>query len=228
MSLVATKTGGADFENVPEGRYIARCYRVIDLGTQDVTYQGNIKQSPKILIGWELLSLPGGDEAPKRDDDKPFTIQKRYTLSLHEKSALRPDLEGWRGKRFTKEEEDGFDLKKLIGAYCEMQVIHNEGKDGNTYANIQALLSTKEKPKAVNEDLFFDLSHPDMKVFEELSDKLQDTIKASPEWVGMQKAADKEGTEVGGEKKKEAAPAKADAPAEPDKKDDAEIDDIPF
>ena len=41
-------------------------------------------------------------------DGKPFLVRRRYTASLHEKSALRKDLESWRGRAFTNVELDGF------------------------------------------------------------------------------------------------------------------------
>jgi hypothetical protein len=65
---------------------------------------------------------------------------KRYTLSLHEKANLRRELETWRGKKFTAEEGEGFDLEKLLGANCQLQVIHNEKDDGTVYANVQAIV----------------------------------------------------------------------------------------
>jgi len=41
-------------------------------------------------------------------------ISKRYTMSLGEQSTLRKDLESWRGKKFTPEELQGFDLNACI------------------------------------------------------------------------------------------------------------------
>lgn len=177
MSLTVKNSGGGDFELAPEGNYVARCFKIIDLGTQTTEYNGERKQQAKVLLSWELL-----DPADRMKDGRPFAVSKRYTASLHEKAQLRKDLQAWRGKRFTEEELEGFDLKNVLGKYCQIQVTHVEGSNGNTYANIDAIMSTKEKPEAVNPDVHFDLTSPDLEVFEAFSDKLKETIQQSPEW----------------------------------------------
>jgi len=58
---------------------------------------------------------------------------------LHEKSALRKDLESWRGKKFTRDEEMGFDIERLIGVNCLLNITHNEVGD-RTYANIVSIM----------------------------------------------------------------------------------------
>ena len=98
--LIASDSGGGDFKRVPAGVFTARCWSIIDLGTQNVEFQGEMKLQRKVQLSWELF---GEDEqgAPLvMDDGMPMTISKRYTLSLSAKSKLRPDLEAWRGKAF--------------------------------------------------------------------------------------------------------------------------------
>ena len=69
------------------------------------------------------------------------------TASLSEKSALRQFIVSWRGRPLTSNELDaGFDLEKLIGANCQLQIIHQLGRDGKTYANIGAILPIKGVP----------------------------------------------------------------------------------
>jgi hypothetical protein len=178
MALIAKQPeGGSDFEPIPEGQYVARCYRVIDLGTQENEYMGEIKYLPKVMVTWEIL------DDPKMGDGRPFSISKTYTLSLHEKSNMFKDLTSWRGKTFTKDELLGFDITSLVGAYCQIQVVHNTSKDGSrTFANINAIMGTKERPKGVNPDAVFDVNNPDMDLFESFSDYLKDRIRNSEEW----------------------------------------------
>ena len=45
----------------------------------------------------------------------PMTINKSYTVSLHDKASLRKDLAAWRGKDFSDEEAKGFDVQYLEG-----------------------------------------------------------------------------------------------------------------
>jgi hypothetical protein len=69
----------------------------------------------------------------------PRVVSKTFTISLGKKSNLRKYLESWRGRIFTDEELQGFDISKLIGVNGMVQVIHTS-KDGNTYANVSAIL----------------------------------------------------------------------------------------
>ena len=69
-------------------------------------------------------------EVPEQDNmnGEPLTISKFYTLSLHEKSNLGADLSSWRGRAFTETEKQGFDISKLAGVPCLLNVV--EGKNG--------------------------------------------------------------------------------------------------
>jgi hypothetical protein len=170
------ETGG-DFELTPEGSHTATCYRVIDLGTQETTYEGKVKQQHKVLIAWELTDEP-------MSDGRPHTMQKRYTLSSSEKATLRKDLESWRGRKFTKEELGKFDISRLLNVPCLMSVTHTEN-DGKTYANVAAVMAMPKGikgPPLVNEAFRFDLSNFDQAVFNKLSDHLKEIIKKSPEY----------------------------------------------
>lgn len=184
MAILASKSGG-NFEMAPEGVHVAKCYRIIDLGTQKTEFQGQVKTQRKIMIGWELL----GEE--RMEDGRPFTINKRYTLSLHEKAQLRKDLEAWRGKTFSPEEEAGFDIGNVMGAYCMLNIVHEKGGNGNEYANIASIMRLPKGtpvPAGVNEQILFEIENPNMAVFESFSDKLKETIKSAPEWARATKS----------------------------------------
>lgn len=175
MSLHISTTSGGVSEMPPEGQYIARCFKIIDIGTQTVEWAGNTKFQKKVLIMWELL-----DDKVKMKDGKPFAVTTRYTASLDERGRLRPDLEAWRGRKFSDTELADFDLQKVLGAYCQLQIVHSE--DGK-YANVNSIMAFKgAKPKPVNPDVSFDIEHPDMEIFESFSDKLKEQIQAAPEF----------------------------------------------
>lgn len=177
MSLTISESNNTEFEKVPAGTYVARCFKLIDLGTQRVEWQGNAKLQKKIMVSWEIL-----DEDVKMEDGRPFAISKRYTASLYETAQLRIDLEAWRGRPFTDSELANFDLHDVLGAYAMVQIVHVT-KDGRTYANMNAIMSTKEKPAPVNPDVAFDIDKFDAKVFETFSDRMKETIQASEEWA---------------------------------------------
>ena len=54
-SFFAEDTGPA-FERCPPGMHLARCYRIIDLGTQKTEYMGQMKYLRKIMLAWEIRS----------------------------------------------------------------------------------------------------------------------------------------------------------------------------
>ena len=177
MSLIAS-TQEDDFELVPAGTMAGICYRVIDIGTQQSNYLGQLKRAKKITLSWEL---PGEKMA---DGLRVFNIHKRYTLSLHEKATLRIDLESWRGVPFTKDELKGFDISNLLGKPCLLGIVH-ANKDGKEYANISSLLKLPKgmpAPEPVNPQIRFDLSNFDQAVYDGFSDSLKATIAKSPEY----------------------------------------------
>jgi hypothetical protein len=176
-----------NFVPPPEGTHRALCYRVIDLGTQPVEWQGVTKHQHKVLVSWEL-----SDEL--MEDGQPFTVHQRYTFSSSEKSNFRKHLEAWRGKRF--EDSDfgpgGFDIKNVIGVPCLLSLLHTV-KDNKTWANISGitpLLKSMEKPAAINDSVYLSLDPGEFNVntFSDLSEGLQDTIRRSPEYAELQKA----------------------------------------
>lgn len=177
MSLVMPKETGGDFELVPAGTFAATCYRVIDLGTQQVEWQGKVKNQKKVMLSWEMT-----DE--KMTDGRPFAMHQRYTLSSSDKSALRRDLESWRGRPFTEEELGKFDISNLLGKACLLGIVH-EPKNGKTYANLSSILRLPKgmtATPAINNLVQFDLSNFDKAVYESLSDSLRAVIAKSPEY----------------------------------------------
>ena len=109
------------------------CVDIIDLGLKPNPFRDGAMQR-KIDIAWQI------DET--RDDGKRHVLYKRYTLSLNEKATLRHDLESWRGKPFTRDEEMGFDVESVIGANCLINVQHKPGtKDASkVFANVVSVM----------------------------------------------------------------------------------------
>lgn len=121
MSIIATTKGG-DFEKAPIGMQQGVCVFVHDIGLQRGEYLGKQNILHKIIVTWELAErMTSGEYA-----GQPFMVSKYYTLSLGEKANLRKDLESWRGKPFTSEELEGFDVERLVGANCFLNVTATE------------------------------------------------------------------------------------------------------
>jgi len=186
MSITATNNGKKK-ELVPAGNYIARCYQMIHLGTATEEIMGEKKTMNKVRISWELpTELRVFDEAK---GEQPMAISKEYTLSMHEKSTLRHDLESWRGKAFTEEQAKSFDITKLLGVPCMLNIIHRLSKKGDAYATIASVSSMPKgmtAPGQVNDNFewnFTDKYSPVM--LETFPDFIKDRIKSSDEYRAM-------------------------------------------
>ena len=192
MSFYVEDKGG-NFERCPSGMHLARCYRIVDLGTQKSEYMGQVKYLHKIMLGWEIHGMNDDGSPIKMQDGRPFGIFKNYTLSWSEKANLRLDLQSWRGKPFTQEEMRKFDLKNVLGAWCMLNIIERPGKtDGKMYTNVDgvtpvpAMIKQNGLPTAVNKNELFKIDEPDMEMFNGFSDNLKAKISASPEWQKKQ------------------------------------------
>jgi len=173
----------SNFRPIPAGSWPAVCYRVIDLGTQDVTFQGEKKEQPKVQLSFEIH-----DDECRTDDGKPMVVHQRYTWSMHEKSTLRKHLEAWRAKPFLDSDfgKGGFDIRNLLGVPCMLSIIHNTSND-RVYANISSIAKLPKGMSArelTNEKLFLSLERDefDREAFAKLPDFLKTTIMASPEY----------------------------------------------
>lgn len=178
MAIIAKENSGGNFELIPADQYAAICYRVIDLGTQKGEYQGVPNHKRQAMISWEIDA--------KMEDGKPFAISKWYTLSLNEKSSLRPDLESWRGKAFTQEELDGFDISKLLKVPCLLQIVHKTNKQGQIKASVNSIMKLPKAmiaPAIVNPLIDFSLDEYNQSIFDMIPEGIQKMIVVSPEYI---------------------------------------------
>jgi len=197
MSLIVSESkGGIEYVLSPAGNHLARCYRVIDLGTQKSSWQGVEKTKRKVMIVWELHGEDSEGKPLTTADGRPLVISRRFTPSLSPKAALRGVLVSWRGRDFTLDELQGFHLKNILDKWCMLNVTHNVNEsNGKIYANVKtvssvpAMIRKAGMPDGVNELVWFDIDEPDMQVFDSFSDHLKATIQNSPEWRMRQEGA---------------------------------------
>lgn len=177
-------SGGTDFEQAPPGTHVARCVRLIDIGTQFGEYQGKPNALRKVVVTWELPNelMSEGDFA-----GKPFLVNKWYTASIGEKANLRKDLVNWRGREFTDEELGGFEVKKVLGTTCMLSLTPND-KGKVRVTGVMKLPRGTEAPAQINPPLYFSLERDEFNqaVFDGLSEYWQGEIKKSPEWADLQ------------------------------------------
>lgn len=122
----------SNFTPAPEGLHQAVCCDVWEQWTEESKFTpGQLQDKTRVV--WLL-------DAINPETKQPFQASQIYTASLHEKAKLRQHLEAWRGRKFTQDELRGFDLENLVGANCQLQIVHNLGNNGKTYANVQAVV----------------------------------------------------------------------------------------
>lgn len=170
--------GGGDFEQPPVGTHVARCIKVIDIGTQKGEYQGQATSKRQCIIGFELPDelMTTGDYA-----GKPFTVSKFYTASLHEKSTLRKDLANWRGRDFTEQELAGFESKNIIDKTCLLSLTAND-KGRTKITGVMALPKGSQVGARVNDITYFSLDDFNQEAFDSLGDGIKKLIMQSPEY----------------------------------------------
>jgi hypothetical protein len=188
MSLMVSEPKGGEYVLPPTGSHLARCYRVIDLGTQKTTWNGVEKAAKKCMIVWELHGENEKGEPLITDDGRPLAVSRRFTPSLSEKAALKAFLVAWRGREFTKEEKEGFHLKNILDKWCMINITHDTGNNDKTYANVSSVspvpvaIKKAGLPDGINPLVWFDIDEPDMEVFDAFPDYLKKIISETPEW----------------------------------------------
>lgn len=201
MAIIAEKPEGGNFIQVEPGTYVARCYSMIQIGTVEIEYKGEKKKQHKVSITWELPTETAIFHEEKGPE--PFVVSKKYTLSLHEKSNLRKDLESWRGKGYTEEEAKHFDITKLLGQPCLLSVIHSPRPDDPTktytaISSISKMMKGQECPEQFNPMRVLSYDEFNWDVFDKLSDYMKDQIRASEEFKRMQEPSQIKTEDQGG------------------------------
>jgi len=185
MAITAKKGEAFEKELIEAGNYVARCYRMVEIGTVEDEFLGVKKNMHKVRIGWELPTELKVFNPEK--GEQPSVIDKEYTLSLADKANLRKDLQSWRGKAFTEEEAEAFDITKLLGVPCMLNIIHVQGKKDPT-KTYQAIGSVSPMPKGLvcppqfNETFVFDFENFDELKFNGLPDFIKEQIVKTPEY----------------------------------------------
>jgi len=183
MAIIAGASG-ANIKPIETGVYIARCFSMIHIGTIPGEYQGVPNESDKVQITFELpleLEVFNQEKGPQ-----PRVISREFTLSLGTKANLRTFLKNWRGKDFTDEEAAAFDISKLLGVPCQLNITHRPpAKNGRVYAEISGitpLMRGVDCPSQVNPSFEFSVNNFDQDKFNTLPKFIQEKIQSSKEY----------------------------------------------
>ena len=182
MKLKATASKGGDFEYPEPGNQAAVLVAIVDLGTVNKEFQGKAYDAREVYLVWELPTQQ------MTGSTFNHVIGKVFSLSFGEKSNLRKMVAKWRGSEFR--EGDEFDLSKLLGLSCLLDVQPVEGK---SYVKLDATPASRlpkgmSCPPAKRSPVCWDIEEHD-----ELPEHLDwlpfiygesvcDRIKRSAEW----------------------------------------------
>ncbi len=187
MSIKAKPGSSTPRELIPADLHIARCFSIIHVGTVKDTFKGEEKILDKVIIAWELPNHT--KEFKEGEGEKPFIFSTKYTLSMYEKANLRKDVESWRGKGFTKEQAEDFDITVLIGQPCALNMIQKPKADGSGDTNqVSSIIPIPKAmqpcPPQVNKSFEFNYDDCfDLVWLEEQPGWLKDMIKSTPEYA---------------------------------------------
>jgi hypothetical protein len=184
MALTAKNSGSGTRVLAPEGVHRAACISVLDIGTQS---GGKWGDKYKILFTWELV-----DEL--MDDGRPFVVSQRYTLSLSDKSLLRPMLQSWRGRAFTQKELEAFDVFNVLGKPCQVQILHkaSDSDPSKVYANVASVMPLGKGMAKIAETqnpevafAFEEQKSGQVEIPEDIPDWQKDLIRNAPEYKAL-------------------------------------------
>lgn len=160
VSISVSESGGNDreFKVLPAGPHNAACQLIADLGLQETPYGDKHKVYFRFEVPGERIQY----EKEGVEYDVPMSIGATYTLSLNERANLRKFLEAWRGKQFTKEELEGFELTNLLGKPVMLIVTNKVDKEGKTRAYIDTATRSTGPVELESEPQAFGPSSPDL------------------------------------------------------------------
>jgi hypothetical protein len=128
---VAIVKGSPPIEPAPEGTYRAVCVDEYELEPKQTKYG----MRDRIRLVFEL------EELNPKAENKPYTVWATFGASIGTKSYLGKFLSAWRGQKFTPEDlKNGFDLEKVVGVSCQIQIVHSHADDGTVYGNVEAVM----------------------------------------------------------------------------------------
>ena len=183
MAIIAKSKGHTERTLAPIGNHLARCVKMIHIGTSEENIQGTVKKLNKVKLSWELP-----DETHVFKEEKgaePFMVSKEYTLSMSDRANLRKDLESWRGQGFTDKQAEEFDITVLLGIPCMINVIHKTAKtSGNNYVVVSSITPLPKRVECPEQVVpSFEFNYDDkFSNFENLDEWTQNKIKETDEY----------------------------------------------
>lgn len=188
MQLTADSQNSRPSIPAPFGTHLARFLFIVDLGTQEDTYQNQKTLKQKVQIGWELVNTNMPTENPN-DIPRPFVVSKDYTATMRgPKANMRKIYDAVMGVTLSDAEtEAGVNTSVLIGKECMVSIVHYASpKDGSTKAKVNGVMGAMQGvpvPMLRNEAIDFEIGRPDQfALFPKLYNWIRKELIKSPEF----------------------------------------------
>ena len=183
------KESESKYTPVPVGNHVARCYGMVSLGTQqgkNPKFQPSFQIALMFELPEEVLEING--------EKKPMALTKflnAYFGSPSKPSKTAQFITSWRGKPFTEQELKGFDIAKVVGATCLLNVVHavKDGKTREEIASVSPMPKGMALPAAVNIPVVYEIEQGRDAVFRGLPEWMQKMIEKCEEWSRPSPAA---------------------------------------
>lgn len=176
------RQGESTYTPVPPGNHPARCYGCVSLGTQP-SLNPKFKPNFKVVLLFEFPNESieiAGVKKPMSTN----TFLNAYLGSPSKPSNTAKFLTAWRGRQFTEDELKGFDLAKVVGAPCLLNIIHEtkDGKTRETISTISPLPKGMGLAEQVNKSVIYEIEQGRDAVFQALPEWMQKMIGNCIEW----------------------------------------------
>lgn len=163
VNITVSGKGEGNYKGLETGIYNARCDLIADLGMQETKFGDKHKLYIRFAVPDQVVE--------GNDGEFQMSIGTTLTASLSKKANLRKMLESWRGKPFTEEELEGFELTNLLNAPATL-VVGSYLKDGEERAKLDNVIRCKsEVGKLFREPAAFSV------------DSSPEELEAAPEWI---------------------------------------------
>lgn len=193
------KASESTYKPVPPGNHPARCFGMVSLGTQP---SANPQFQPKFKV---VLLYEFPNESVEFNGEKKPMVTNQF-LNVYLGSPAKPSntatfLTAWRGRAFTDEELKGFDMSKVVGASCLLNIVHQtkDNKTREAIASISPLPKGMTMPPQVNPSLIYEIEQGRDAVFQALPEWMQKMIGQCQEWQHPAEAAQADAPDMGGE-----------------------------
>lgn len=166
-----------EYQKPQIGLQPGRCVKIIDLGTQNIAYDGEPpKLKRQLKFQWELPQ-------DLMEDGKPLVASKSINLAIGDKAILTKLAKASLGI----DPKAGFDPLTLINTVCNLNFTEwfKNGKSGIGIDSFAPLMKGQQVPAATNPLVLFDLDKFDQAVYDSLHEYYRETIAKSPEYAEL-------------------------------------------